>query len=558
MQVRNVKFWMRAVTLALVAMIGTSVAAMAEPQWRMMTPNGWGPCATVEFGLNVAGLPGGSLNEVRAAFEASARMLNDGAGREVIRLATKTTNTDRDWSDRENVVLFRSSGPAGQAGVTPESSNERRIVDADVVLNSNWWTAASPEGRIVLLAHELGHALGLDHVADSHEIMSYGYIHDGDGVGPGTAKALQTLYSGDCDAQPRLRDSHDWSGLRPGGAEVIESTIGGTAADVRELALDVGVRLAMRHGGDLDWASHAVICRDDVFADCLAGSALTGDRAPIVYVPGGAAGQLDPHGDIMFFLENALPANAPVYVLGGPAAVSDRVLNTLKAEWKNTVRLSGATRFETAVAVSQKVVATRGAATTALLARADNPADAVSGGAAAAEYGMPVLLTGGEDLHAATRKALKSLGVNDVKVLGGTAAIAPSVVAQVEAVGPTVERIAGATRTGTSVAIAKELWNRTATLDGQGFVGVNGWHEETWALALASAPLAAQTDAPLLLTQKDGVEWGAPTTDDPTGDVGHYLATMPSEGTVRVMFVGPGNWADDHAAASFLSYLGMY
>ncbi len=73
--------------------------------------------------------------------------------------------------------------------------------------------------------------------------------------------------------------------------------------------------------------------------------------------------------------------------------------------------------------------------------------------AAAAALGHTVLLTAPDALPAATRDALERLAPRDVVVVGGPRAIAPAVVAEVEALGATVTRLAGPDRTATSAAL---------------------------------------------------------------------------------------------------------
>ncbi|HEX2029726.1 MAG TPA: cell wall-binding repeat-containing protein [Nitriliruptorales bacterium] len=537
--------------------------AVAEPEWRsLVSGHGWGPCAQVVFTLNLSGLPEGvTQTALRSTFGESAAMVNNAAGRTVIRLAPGTTVNARNPGDGVNAVLFEDLNVDGRAMTTtaPDPGGGARITDVDVVLDGRRWSNASPARRREVLAHELGHGLGLHHVGDAHELMSEGFIDDGDGAGPGTTRALRTLYPGsDCARTPVLSDSHPWH-LPPARPRASKATVGGSAGDVRALAVELGTRLGLAAGGGTGWATHAVVCRADLFADCLGGAALAGRSAPLVYVPGGPSGQLARTDATLQFLQSAVPLTAPVYVLGGPDAVSDAVMQALAARWPDTRRLAGPSRFETAAQVAQEVVARNGRRGRALLARGDNPADAVAAGAAAGRLGLPVLLTPSTELHPAAHASAVAQGATRVLVLGGPVAIDDAVVARLAALGRNPARVAGSSRSGTAVAIARhpELWHRTAVTGDQGFVGLNGWHPEMWALALAAAPLGARTEAPILLTRPDDVPYGAPTPVDPGGDTGFYLAQLTGTGPVSMLYVGAGRWADRHAQRSFHSYLGL-
>ncbi|MGA9277440.1 cell wall-binding repeat-containing protein, partial [Ilumatobacter sp.] len=122
---------------------------------------------------------------------------------------------------------------------------------------------------------------------------------------------------------------------------------------------------------------------------------------------------------------------------------------------------AGADRYATAAAVSARAFPT--GATTAYVATGGGFADALSGGAAAggaaaASHLSPLLLvrpTGG--VPAATVAELTRLGVTDIKIIGGPNAISAETAAALAEIG-TVERIAGANRYATSVALSQSTF----------------------------------------------------------------------------------------------------
>ena len=183
-----------------------------------------------------------------------------------------------------------------------------------------------------------------------------------------------------------------------------------------------------------------------------------------------------------------------VELVGGPAAVPVEVEESLVAAGLSVRRLAGEDRFATAAAVAAEV---GGASVRAVVASGRSFADAVSASALAARAGMPLLLAG---LPAATVAALGEVGVGSVVVVGGEAAVAASVVADLQAV-PGVEqvqRLAGADRYATSAAVA------TAGMDeGLGVERVWLATGTTFPDALAVGAAAARLGDSVLLV--DGV-----------------------------------------------------
>jgi putative cell wall-binding protein len=151
-----------------------------------------------------------------------------------------------------------------------------------------------------------------------------------------------------------------------------------------------------------------------------------------------------------------------VHVLGGTSSVSEDVVAALAAEGWTVRRHAGADRYATAAAVARSEGAaivgswgTEGA--TVVLANGSRPFDALAAGPLAAGQLFPILLTETDRLPAATTASLDELGIRHVIVLGGTAAVSDAVVAEIEASGRTVRRVAGVDRTATATAVADLL-----------------------------------------------------------------------------------------------------
>lgn len=307
----------------------------------------------------------------------------------------------------------------------------------------------------------------------------------------------------------------------------------GTAAAITTAAAEISAAAFPATGS----ATRAVLGRDDAFADSLAGTALAGHDGPILYTTGGADAALAP--DTAAELARALAPGSTVYLLGGDQAISRRAEQDVAALGLMPRRIAGATRVETAVAVAALVDPDP---ERVLLARSDTWADAVTGGAYAADAGVPVLLTGSDELHPAVADALDAAGRPEVVLLGGEVALSPEVAG---AAGATV-RVAGSTRGGTAVAVATDLWGRdTGTEDGA-VVLVEGFGSASWAPAMAGAVLSAVQDAPQLLL--DGA------TTEPPAETAAYLTALGHDATApgRVLLVGPDLDAGHAAAAARL------
>lgn len=268
------------------------------------------------------------------------------------------------------------------------------------------------------------------------------------------------------------------------------------AGQVREA---VGVSQRLFAGGRQ--AAYAVLGRSDVFADALGGTALAADQGPILLTPGPRQVDPDPvlHPAVRRELDRALGGRGLVYLLGGTGAVSARVEAELRHDGYEVRRLAGASRVDTAVAVAREVVARFGAPTEVLIARADQWADAVTGGAYAASRRSPVLLSDRDRLPASVAGFLSQYRPARRWALGGSAALSDGVVATAGAA-----RVAGADRAGTAVAVAQRLWGKTRAAAGDRYVSAPS--EGTgWAYALAYAPWAAVHRSPQLLVTPSSV-----------------------------------------------------
>jgi bacillopeptidase F (M6 metalloprotease family)/putative cell wall-binding protein/subtilisin family serine protease len=163
------------------------------------------------------------------------------------------------------------------------------------------------------------------------------------------------------------------------------------------------------------------------------------------------------------------------------------------AENPEITRISGSTRFHTAVAISQ---AGWQQADVVVLARADDFADALAGVPLAHKLDAPILLTGSQSLHPLTKGEIARLGATKVIILGGEKVIADAVAEELQASGVQVERIGGANRYATALAIARKF-----APEGVGSAAVVSGHD--FPDALSVAPYAALAGMPVLPVGQD-------------------------------------------------------
>jgi putative cell wall-binding protein len=283
--------------------------------------------------------------------------------------------------------------------------------------------------------------------------------------------------------------------------------------------------------------TNAIIARGDLFPDALAASYLAGHA----------------NTGILLTNTNSIPASTlnalrnegvqNVYLMGGTAAISTAVeteldntpvfpcadaeqalLAPVLPDTLTVQRIGGANRFETAQMVAEfpgldaggSLLLTEDAVApgrTAILASGLNFPDALAAGplafsGAGKSDPVPLLLTTPGSVPAVTLAALTNLGISNVIVVGGTAAVSDAAAAQLTSAGYSVRRIAGANRQATAAALADALineWffsdNATAVARGDDFADVlpggpfAGSRGEVIALTGSPASLSADTAA---------------------------------------------------------------
>jgi hypothetical protein len=266
-------------------------------------------------------------------------------------------------------------------------------------------------------------------------------------------------------------------------------------------------------------AAAVVLARSDTFADALAGTPLAvGKHGPLLLTSSASLSTATATE-----IQRVLAPGATVYVLGGISAVTPAVANAVAALGHPVVRVSGADRFATAVAVASVL----GNPNTVFEADGTNFPDALSAGSAAAEAGGVVLLTAGSGQSGPTAGYLAAHPSAKRYAIGGPAAHAD----------PLAKAFAGSDRFATSVLVAQAFFPTPAAI---GLASGLAFPD-----ALSGGSVAAMNHGPVVLVPSSGA---LPSS------VASYLATAQSSAASAWLFGGTSSVGADifNAAAAIL------
>lgn len=168
---------------------------------------------------------------------------------------------------------------------------------------------------------------------------------------------------------------------------------------------------------------------------------------------------------------------------------------TVTANGKNTIRLGGADRYQTSVAIAESGWPT--GSVYAVLATGNDYPDALSAAPLAKKYDAPILLTDKTTIPQTILDEIIKLKTSHIYICGGTGVVSQDVENQLNTIGITTERLEGNDRYETSLAIAKKMGVTSGQL-----IAVSGYD---WADALSASSIAAEMGIPVLLTDKDAV-----------------------------------------------------
>ncbi len=278
------------------------------------------------------------------------------------------------------------------------------------------------------------------------------------------------------------------------------------AVDIKRISGDNRIATAIEISGT-GWsaskAENVILANAYSFADALAGVPLSKALdSPILLTAND--GSLE--SDVISQL-STLGAKK-ICILGGDKVIGTGIEDNLKSSGYTVTRLSGGSRYETAVKIAEKLVALRGSSGTAYLSNAYSFADALSAGPAAAIEGCPILYTAADGtLDKATKEFLSANNFDRARLIGGTSVISDSITDSLQVCGiHTTVRLAGANRYDTCLKAIKASETR---FTGTGIALATG---TAFPDALAGGALAAKLGIPLILA-----------TPEPSADMTAWL-----------------------------------
>jgi len=327
-----------------------------------------------------------------------------------------------------------------------------------------------------------------------------------------------------------------------GSAPIVLSSIAGADTDgtaIAELEAAYPLQNCVTNGV-------VILATDQNFPDALAASYLAGNL--------GTGILLTPTNNLSSETQQAIQAEGVtnVYVVGGPIAVSQNVINQVQAlpayncgggtktgqNVKVTGPIFGASQYDTAQQIATTnglVVGTAnlsgayngqyndttgggsatpsgaGALRTAIVTSGANFPDATAGSIIAFRNKFPVVLTDPNTLSSQAATTLSALGIQQVIVLGGPLAVSDVVVGSIKGMSISVIRVAGQDQTDTAQQLADFELSPTASFSGLGWGATTGnpsWGRaillargDFYADALAGSVLGKLGATPILLTE---------------------------------------------------------
>jgi putative cell wall-binding protein len=404
--------------------------------------------------------------------------------------------------------------PGGVTGLSPDPSDSHAVWQAQEYAGdpSGGWTtwisklttgvAASPAGTLTVEAgrpatHSL--AVHLSAIAASGTQL---LVSNSPTLASGTLASARIVQP-TRDARWKLDDSATGGSNATGTRHVYVQVGDGAGAwsAVIDKAIEYpGAPAVIRRSGATRYDTAAAVATNEYsphvdiayvatglnFPDALAGAGAAGhNQGPILLVtpnlpiPSGTAAALN-------FL---LPDH--IVVLGGTGVVSEAVKAKLRDYSPDVNRISGASRYATAAAISAATY-TPGVEEV-LIATGGNFPDALAGAAVAGKQGDPLLLVTASSIPAPTAAELTRLHPHRITILGGTGAVGSAVSNALHSyTDGGVFRVSGPDRFSTAAFIAETYFLPQPTVA----LAATGYN---FPDALAGAALAGRLWSPILL-----------------------------------------------------------
>lgn len=179
-----------------------------------------------------------------------------------------------------------------------------------------------------------------------------------------------------------------------------------------------------------------------------------------------------------------------VFIIGGPGVISQEVEEEINSLDIKCTRIFGNDRYETSAEIAKIL----GTSSEIVIATGENFPDALSIAPAAAQKGIPIVLSNSERLPEKVIEYLSGRSITKTYIIGGSGVISSHVYDQLSPYGP--ERISGADRYETNVEVLNKFikdfnFKETYIATGTDFPD-----------ALAGSAIAPVTSSPIVLVDK--------------------------------------------------------
>ncbi len=250
--------------------------------------------------------------------------------------------------------------------------------------------------------------------------------------------------------------------------------------------------------------SAVVIATGMNYPDALSGAGLAGAaNAPILLVSGDVL-RADVKAEIKRVTQGR--PSFTIYILGGSAAVSAKMESSIKGALtgESVKRFPGSSRYATAQLVAAQVKTLRGTSlgTKAILISGLDYIDGLLVGPAAFRAKVPILLVN-KTVDSGLKSTLKTLGTNDLVVLGTAARIPTSVETSLKSAVPglSTRRVSSLTDTYARSAAAAEYFANPANGFGLGWSGLGIATAQQFPDGLGAGCAEGKLGTGLLLTK---------------------------------------------------------
>lgn len=291
-----------------------------------------------------------------------------------------------------------------------------------------------------------------------------------------------------------------------------------TTAPVVAPTKKLGPGRIKRISGTTRFATAAAVATDSAAASGEGGTVFVASGASYADALAGGAPAALQDAPILLTEQSSVPEHTRaelqrlgpdrVFIMGGTSAISPAVEQELRSLTSADVRrLDGNDRFATAVRATQRFFPA--GVDQLYIADGMTFADALAGGALAGRLGAPLLLVNRNGISDVVRAEILRLRPRSIVIAGGESAVPETVrLALVALTGAPVTRVFGGDRYATAAALTDSVTRQVSDIATASTAGA--LPDETvyvasgrgFADALAAAPAAARSNAPVLLVEQ--------------------------------------------------------